>query len=177
VLRGRDDGRGRRLRRGFGRVSIGPARPSPANEPADCGPGKSCCLNRYLQAGALQNVQCQPSCVGPSVCQTDSDCAAPPARRFPINEELRDLRAAVAANDLSSTAVRARRRFSSRPRVQRYSSRFATDRWSYKPPRAACKNAYWSQVSDWLDSRLEETKPEGGTHGDQPCVPDDLEGA
>jgi hypothetical protein len=58
--------------------------PVSCDEPADCGTGKSCCLNRYLQAGALQNVQCQPSCVGPSVCQTASDCGGATCTTFPI---------------------------------------------------------------------------------------------
>lgn len=58
--------------------------PVTCDEPADCGPGRSCCLNRYLQAGALQNVECETSCVGPAVCQTDADCARGACTTFPI---------------------------------------------------------------------------------------------
>jgi predicted alpha/beta hydrolase len=37
------------------------------------------------------------------------------------------------------------------------------------------KNAYWSQVTDWLDLRLAEANPEGRTEGSQPGRRDNLE--
>jgi hypothetical protein len=58
--------------------------PVTCDEPADCGAGRSCCLNRYLQAGALQNVECEPGCIGPAVCQVDADCASGTCTTFPI---------------------------------------------------------------------------------------------
>jgi hypothetical protein len=58
--------------------------PVTCDEPADCGAGRSCCLNRYLQAGALQNVDCESSCVGPSVCQMAADCGGSACTTFPI---------------------------------------------------------------------------------------------
>jgi hypothetical protein len=58
--------------------------PVSCDEPSDCGSGRSCCLNRYQQAGDLQNVQCQPSCVGPAVCQSDRDCGAGTCTTFSI---------------------------------------------------------------------------------------------
>jgi hypothetical protein len=58
--------------------------PVSCDEPADCAAGQSCCLNRYLQAGDLVNVQCESSCKGPSVCQTNSDCGGATCSTFSI---------------------------------------------------------------------------------------------
>jgi hypothetical protein len=54
------------------------------DEPSDCPSGFGCCLNREAQVGPLQNVECEPSCFGPSVCKTIADCNGDPCSVFNI---------------------------------------------------------------------------------------------
>lgn len=54
------------------------------DEPSDCPNGFSCCLNREGQVGPLENADCEPGCLGPSVCQTTADCSGEPCNVFSI---------------------------------------------------------------------------------------------
>jgi hypothetical protein len=58
--------------------------PVVCDEPSDCGSGFACCLNRLAQVGPLQNVDCEPSCFGPSVCGSDADCGNAPCTPFVV---------------------------------------------------------------------------------------------
>jgi hypothetical protein len=54
------------------------------DEPSDCPPTFGCCLNRLAQVGPLQNVECEPVCVGPSVCKDTTDCGGRACNAFSI---------------------------------------------------------------------------------------------